>query len=99
MTGKGFRNRFKKNKPEPVESPEQFCTRLTNYLKRWIELSGISNYYDSLCELLIKDQFVTSCPSGLAIHLKERASPDLNELSRIAEQFLQAQQELVIKIA
>ena len=90
LTENGFRNRFKTSKPEHGESPEQFFIRLGNYLTRWIELSGINKDYDSLCDLLIKDQFISSCPTDLAIHLKERAPSDLHELSKISEQYLMA---------
>jgi len=90
LTESGFRNRFKNSKPDQGESPEQFFIRLGNYLTRWIELSGIDKDYDSLCDLLIKDQFISSCPTDLAIHLKERAPSNLQELSKISEQYLLA---------
>ena len=90
LTESGFRNRFRNSKSEAGESPEQFCCRLKNYLTRWIELSGISKDFDSLCSLLVKDQFIASCLPELAIHLKERAPADLQELAKVAEQYLQA---------
>ena len=39
-TEDGFREKFKKCKPEKNETPEQFIYRIKNYFTRWIELSS-----------------------------------------------------------
>ena len=80
LTESGFRNRFRKSKPEKGESSEQFATRLSNYLNRWIALSGISADFNSLCHLLIKEQFIDSCSVELAIHLKDISNNNLTIL-------------------
>ena len=99
LTENGFQNKFKNSKSNPGESPEQFCSRLRSYLTRWIELSGISKDYDSLCSLLVKEQFIASCPPELAIYLKESAPSNLSELSKIAEQYLQAHGKCLSKLS
>ena len=40
--------------------------------------------------LLVKEQFVNSCPSDVAIHLKEQAPKDLAAVAVLADQFLSA---------
>ena len=90
LTEDGFRNKFRMSKPEYGESPDQFLTRLRNYLNRWIDLSNTQREFEAVCDLFIKEQFITACPSDLAIYLKERVPSDLNELSKLADQYLMA---------
>ncbi|KAI8506517.1 hypothetical protein Bbelb_159440 [Branchiostoma belcheri] len=75
LTEDGFRNKFRQNKPDKGESPEQFLVRLTSYLDRWVELSKTTKDYESLRDLFVKEQFMDACPPDLAIHLSER-NPD-----------------------
>ena len=88
LTEDGFRTKFREAKPEIGESPEQFIIRLRNYLSRWIELSNTTEDFESVCNLFVKEQFTDSCPKDLAIHVRERAPSDLEELAKIAEQYL-----------
>ena len=80
-------------KPEQVESPQQYIVRLTNNLNRWIELSKTDKNYDASCLLVVKEQFIQSCMKDLAIHLRERAPKDLDELAKIADPFLDRAQK------
>ena len=88
LTEDGYRVKFRDAKPEAGESPEQFIVRLQNYLKRWIELSSTDEDFEGVCNLFVKEQFTDSCPKDLAVHLRERAPADLEELAKVAEQYL-----------
>uniref|UniRef100_A0A6G5A169 Putative tick transposon n=1 Tax=Rhipicephalus microplus TaxID=6941 RepID=A0A6G5A169_RHIMP len=58
---------------------------------RWIEHSGTAQEYDDLRELLIREQFLTSCHPSLSLYLKERKAESLEGMLESADQFLEAQ--------
>ena len=90
LTETGFRNRFRNSKPDYGETCEQFIVRMTNYLNRWVELSDTARTFDSLCDLMIKEQFLASCPVDLVVHLREKGPCSLDEISKLADQYLMA---------
>ena len=90
LTEDGYRRKFRVSKPEIDESPDQFIVRLSTYLMRWVELSKTAKSFDGLRDLIVKEQFINSCPKELAIHLRERAPETLEQISQIADQYLQA---------
>lgn len=90
LTEAGFRNRFRNAKPEQGESPEQFITRLQNYLSRWIELSNTNKDFSSVCDLFTQEQFISACSPDLAVFLKERSPSNLEEVANLADQYLLA---------
>ena len=86
----GFRHKFRASKPEVDESPDQFIVRLDRYLLRWLELPDTERAFDGLKDLIVKEQFIDSCPKDLAIHLRERAPGTLAKIAKIADQYLEA---------
>ena len=40
--------------------------------------------------MIVKEQFIDSCPKELAIHLPERADETLAQIAKIADQYLEA---------
>ena len=90
LTEDGYRRKFRASKPEADESPEQFIVRLDRYLVRWLELSDTEQTFGGLKDLIVKEQFIDSCPKDLAIHLRERAPDTLAKIAKIADQYLEA---------
>ena len=90
LTEDGYRRKFRASKPEADESPEQFIVRLDRYLLRWLELSDTDQTFGGLKDLIVKEQFIDSCPKDLAIHLRERAPETLGKIAKIADQYLEA---------
>ena len=90
LTEDGYRRKFRASKPEADESPEQFTVRLDRYLLRWLELSDTDQTFGGLKDLIVKEQFIDSCPKDLAIHLRERAPETLGKIAKIADQYLEA---------
>ena len=90
LTEDGYRRKFRASKPEADESPEQFIVRLDRYLLRWLELSDTEQTFGGLKDLIVKEQFIDSCPKDLAIHLRERAPDTLAKIAKIADQYLEA---------
>ena len=86
----GYRLKFRAFKPEVDGSPDQFIVRLDRYLLRWLELSDTARTFDGLKDLIVKEQFIDSCPKDLAINLRERAPETLAKIANIADQYLEA---------
>ena len=86
----GYRNNFRKSRPQLYENPEQFVTRLKSYLDKWISLSHADELAIGIKELFIREQFINACPKDLAIHLRERELPNLEELMLAAGRYLVA---------
>ena len=90
LTEDGYRRKFRASKPEVDESPEQFIVRLERYLLRWLELSHTERSFEGLKDLIVEEQFIDSCPKDLAIHLREKAPETLDQIVKIADQYLEA---------
>ena len=90
LTEDGYRRKFRGSKPEVDESPDQFIVRLSTYLVRRLELSKTEQTFQGLKDLIVKEQFINSCPKELAVHLRERAPETLEEIAKIADQYLEA---------
>ena len=90
LTEDGYRRKFRASKPEVDESPEQFIVRLDRYPLRWLELPNTEQTFDGLKDLIVKEQFIDSCPKDLAIHLRERKPETLAKIAKIADQYLEA---------
>ena len=90
LTEDGYRRKFRTSKPEVDESPGQFIVRLDRYLLRWLQLSKTDRSFEGLKDLIVKEQFIDSCPKELAIHLRERAPETLVQIAKIADQYLEA---------
>ena len=90
LTEDDYRRKFRASKPEVDETPEQLIVRLDRYLLRWLELSNTERSFEGLKDLIVKEQFIDSCPKELAIHLRERAPETLLQIAKIADQYLEA---------
>jgi hypothetical protein len=90
LTADGFQKKFRENRPEAGESVFQYIARLSRYLQRWIELSGIAKTYDALHDLMIREQYLNTCNADLAIFIKERVPKSLAEMTELAEQYIGA---------
>ena len=90
LTVEGYRNKFLLMRFEKGESASQYVARLTNAFDRYVKLSEIETTYEKLRDLMIKDQFISSCEPELALFLKERAPGKINEAAILADRFLDA---------
>lgn len=90
LTEEGFKDKLRSAKPEQSESAQQFMARITDYLHRWVDLSNIVKNYNGLTDLLLRDQFVSSCSKDMAIFLRERQPKDAKEMAILASQYIDA---------
>ncbi|XP_060603795.1 uncharacterized protein LOC132756686 [Ruditapes philippinarum] len=90
LTEEGFRVKFRQSRPLPGESVFQFIERLRRYFTRWTDMAGVEQTFHGISELLIKEQFIEGCSTDLAVFLKERVPTSIEELTRLAEQYIEA---------
>lgn len=89
-TEDGYKRKFRASKPEIDESPDQFIVRLSTRLFWCFELSKTERSFDGPKNLIVKEQFINSCPKELAVHLRECTPDALEEMAKIADQYLEA---------
>ena len=94
MTEEGIRKKFRESRPEKRENPTQFITRITTYLDRWVDMANATDY-ESLRQLIIREQFLSICPQNLVIHLKERQYTEMEDMCTQAERFLEAHSQFL----
>ncbi len=90
LTEDGFRKRFKTARPEQSETFTQFSVRLENYATRWIEMSNTDKVYESLLDLILREQFIQACGKDLSLFLRERTPAHLTDMVKLADQFCEA---------
>lgn len=90
LSEEGFREKFRGTKPDKGENPPQFLARIDNYLTRWMELAKSPPTFEGLKDLMLREQFISSCSKTLATFLRERHPKDIKEMTRLAEQFIEA---------
>ena len=56
MTENGYRDKFRKCKPESGENPDQFIVRLRGYLNKWVELSKTEDLATGMKDFFIKPE-------------------------------------------
>ena len=61
MTERGFRRKFRNDRPERSETFIQFGSRLRSYLDKWINMAKIENTFEAMCDFMARDQFLESC--------------------------------------
>ena len=72
LTVDGFRLKFRQTKCENGETLTQFVVRLSMYLSRWSELAKCENDYTKMYEMILKEQFLSTCEKDLVTHLREK---------------------------
>ena len=60
------------------------------FFKRWTEIAQAGNTFESLEDLLIRQQFTQSYSTDMALFLKESTPKSVGEMTKLAEQYLEA---------
>ena len=90
LTGEGFRFKFRKVRPEKNENPEQFASRMGNFLDRWIELTHIDQTFAGLYDLVKREQFMNCCSKEMNAFIKEKECKNMTEVIKWAKTYVQA---------
>jgi len=90
LTEGGYRKRFRSVKIEVGETAEQFVNRLKKYLTKWRDMAGFEATYEGLQNIIVRDQFFTTCDKPLQTFLKERGKLNLKEMTQTADNYVEA---------
>jgi len=90
LTEGGYRKKFKMSKLEPGKSPEQFVEQLRRYLEKWRVMTGYEARYDSLEDMIIRDQYFLTCDKSLQTFLKEKGKLSLKETTNASNDYYEA---------
>ena len=90
MSAEDFQHKFRTTEPETGESARQYVVRLEHYFDRWLELTETKKTFDGVRELVVKQQFLEKCGTGLSVFLKEPRPKTLKELTEMAEVYIDA---------
>ena len=90
FTKHGYSEKFREARPEGHESPSQFIFRLKNLFTKWVELAKVEQTFMGMVDLIVREQFISSCSKDLSIWLKQSNPKTLDELLRLADQYLAA---------
>ncbi|KAJ8032705.1 hypothetical protein HOLleu_26306 [Holothuria leucospilota] len=83
----GFRLKFRKSKLETNESFSQFAERIGGYLNRWIEMGSVPKDYQSICDLMIREQIMNVCHKDLSLYLRERNPRSVKAMVDLADMY------------
>ena len=97
FTAQDFRKRFFNSKQANSKSAPQFMSRLKHYLFQWIELSKINPSFEDVMDLLLREQFLCSCPRDLSLFLRERSVKNVSSISEWAEVYASSRDCVGIK--
>lgn len=87
FTEEGFRTKFRTSQVDEGEKYSQFAQRIAGYLNRWIEIAEVEKEYDSLVDLIVREQMLSSCPKDLVVFLRERKPKSVKEMTTYADQY------------
>lgn len=90
FTADGYREKFRKSKPEDGETGKQYATRLQSFFDRWIEMSQTERNFDSVRDLIVAEQFMANCSSQLALFLREKNCKTLEAMAEAADIYIEA---------
>ena len=88
LTVDGFRKRFHEARRDIDETATEFLGRSSRYLTRWVELAGIERTYDKLFDLIVRDQFVSTCEPHLGVFLREKELTSVKDVAKAADLYL-----------
>ena len=91
LTEEGFKRKYKKCRPENGETFQQFTTRMKSYFTRWIDMASIEKSYEGLQDLILREQLTFICNGDLGLFLREREPKSLEQASKLADQYKEAQ--------
>ncbi|PVD27454.1 hypothetical protein C0Q70_12614 [Pomacea canaliculata] len=89
-TEDGFREKLRSVRPAEGECMPIFLIRVTSLLDRWITLAGIDKSFESLRDLVLREQIMQSISKDMAVFLKEWDPKSAAEMIEWAEKYRKA---------
>jgi len=85
-----YRKQFKTARTRPGECQKSLVDRITLYLRRWVEMSGLEMTVEGLTELIVKDSYFLSQSREIQIFLKEAGKQNLKEMMARCQNYHEA---------
>ncbi|KAK8719265.1 hypothetical protein OTU49_014141, partial [Cherax quadricarinatus] len=79
------RSEFRHIKITPNQNYMQFLTTLFRLFDSWIDSAEVDHAFESLRDLMVRDQFLSSVNSDLRIFIKERNIHTAAEMAQAAD--------------
>ena len=76
VNAEDFRLKVRESTPEEMESSHQFIVRLESYLMKWLQLAAVGKTIERVIQLVLMEQFVSTCNIELDTFLKWRVCKD-----------------------
>jgi len=89
-TGGFYHKQFKTARTRAGESQQSSVDRIKMYLKNWIEMSGLTNDYEGLHELIVRDSYFQAQLKEVQTYLKEAGKLPLAEMSKHTQHYKDA---------
>ncbi|KAK7099413.1 hypothetical protein V1264_003555 [Littorina saxatilis] len=89
-TEEGFRTQFRSCKPESGETMHVFFSRMRRFFTRWTDMAGVGTDFALLCDLVLREQILSSCASSLVTFLKEDKHTTAQTMIDAAERYREA---------
>ena len=61
---------------------------MKGYFHKWVEMSDTADDFESLADLVLREQFLNCCPKEVVGFVKERKSRSLGEVTESAERYV-----------
>jgi len=87
LTSEEYREKLRNAKKKHEETAVELMSRITQWIQRWVELSGRNQTYDDVVELLAVDVFVDALPHDQALFVRERRPSTKDEATKAAETY------------
>lgn len=87
LVPEAYRQRFRTWERRASQSHMEFARELSTHFERWCGSSDVSGF-ESLCNLIVLEQFKNSLPSGVATYLTERKVTTASEAAELADEYV-----------
>ena len=85
-----YKKQFKTARTRPGESQKSLVDKITMYLKRLVELSGLEMTVEGLIELFVKDSYFLSQSREIQVFLREAGKQSFNDMIKRCENYRKA---------
>jgi hypothetical protein len=92
ITQSSYRKRFLTAKIMPHEMQSEFIKRLNKLFMDWLASAGFESTFEGVMQHLLNDRYLASHEKDLKVYLKEKGKLDLNEITKYAQNYLDARE-------
>lgn len=97
LTSDTYRQKFRSSNQSSQESFREFKVRVESLLKHWCNREKADDF-ESLLDLILREQLINSCSPDLKVWIKERAPVNTKALVEIAEVYQTAHKDISTKL-